>query len=125
MTMDGAGVLAWCRARPGATEERPFRPDVLVFKVAGKMFAACPAEAFPTHVSLKCDPAFAEHLRAEHAAITAAYHMSKRHWNSVRLDGRLPDGLVEDLLGHSYTLVVDGLPRKVREALRASDPALG
>jgi predicted DNA-binding protein (MmcQ/YjbR family) len=123
--MDGAAVLAWCRSRPGTTEERPFGPDVLVFKVAGKMFAACPAEPSPGHVSLKCDPAFAEHLRSEHPGITAAYHMSKRHWNSVRLDGSLPDGLVDELLGHSYTLVLDGLPRKVLEAIRADDPALG
>ncbi len=112
--MDGRAVLDWCRSRPGVTEELPFGPDVRVFKVWGRMFAGCPADPDPAHVSLKCEPRFAEHLRAEHGAITAAYHMSKRHWNSVLLDGDLPDDLVEELLGHSYTLVVDGLPRRYR-----------
>lgn len=107
-------MLDWCRSRPGATEELPFGPDVTVFKVWGRMFATCPAGRDPDRVSLKCDPRFAEALRAEHPAITPAYHMSKRHWNSVQLDGGLPDGLVEDLLGHSLTLVVDSLPRRYR-----------
>ncbi len=119
--MDGRAVLQWCRTRPGATEERPFGPDTLVFKVGGKMFAATQAE--PTTVSLKCDPKFAEHLRARHPAIAPGYHMSKRHWNTVRLDGSLPPDLVEELLGHSYTLVVDGLPRRVRDELRTDVPA--
>jgi predicted DNA-binding protein (MmcQ/YjbR family) len=112
--MNGLAILDWCRSRPGVTEELPFGPDVRVFKLWGRMFAACPAGPDPAHVSLKCDPRFAEHLRAEHEAITAAYHMSKRHWNTVRLAGRLADGMVEDLLGHSYTLVLDGLPRRYR-----------
>jgi predicted DNA-binding protein (MmcQ/YjbR family) len=123
--VDGAAVLAWCRSRPGVTEELPFGPDTRVFKVGGKMFAACPAEPSPARVTLKCEPGFAEHLRAEHDGITAAYHMNKRHWNTVRLDGWLPPGLVEDLLGHSYTLVVDGLPRRLRETLRAAPPPAG
>ena len=111
-------MLAWCRARPGASEELPFGPDTLVFKVGGKMFAVLPATADPDRVSLKCEPRFAEHLRAQHRAIAPGYHLNKRHWNTVRLDGSLPAELVEELLGHSYTLVVDGLPRQRREALR-------
>ena len=111
-------MLEWCRARPGVTEELPFGPDTRVFKVGGKMFAALPAAADPDRVSLKCEPHFAEHLRAQHPAIAPGYHLNKRHWNTVRLDGSLPAELVEDLLGHSYTLVVDGLPRPQREALR-------
>src|SRR5438309_2640990 len=117
--MDGAAVLAWSRSRPGVTEELPFGPDTQVFKVGGKMFAVCPAVPVPDRVSLKCDPHFAQRLRADHDGITAAYHMNKRHWNTLILDGRLPPELVEDLLGHSYTLVVDGLPRSLRESLRA------
>ncbi len=112
--MDGRAALDWCRSRPGVTEEFPFGPDVRVFKVWDRMFAVCPVGPSPTHVSLKCDPRFAESLRAEHPEITAAYHANKRHWNSVRLDGALPTVLVEDLLGHSYTLVVDGLPKRYR-----------
>jgi predicted DNA-binding protein (MmcQ/YjbR family) len=118
--MDGRAVLAWCRTRPGASEEVPFGPATLVFKVGGKMFAAMPATPDPATVNLKCDPQFAEHLRSRHAAIAPGYHMSKRHWNTVRLDGTLPADLVEELLGHSYTLVVDSLPRAVREEVRGA-----
>jgi predicted DNA-binding protein (MmcQ/YjbR family) len=116
--MTGQAVLSWCRTRPGAAEEFPFGPDARVFKVGGKMFAVCPPGPEPDTVTLKCHPAFAEQLRREHTSITAAYHMNKKHWNSVRLDGSVPGHLVEDLLGHSYTLVVDSLPRAVRQSLR-------
>jgi predicted DNA-binding protein (MmcQ/YjbR family) len=115
--MEAAAMLRWCRSRPGVTEERPFGPDTRVFKVGGRMFAACPAEEAPSRVSLKCEPGFAEHLRREHAAISPAYHMNKRHWNTVALDGSLTADLVEELLGHSYTLVVASLPRRVRDEL--------
>ncbi len=117
--MDGLAVLQWCRSRPGATEERPFGPDAIVFKVGGKMFAVTQPE--PSSVSLKCEPYFAEHLRAQHPAIEPGYHLNKRHWNTVRLDGSLPDGLVEELLGHSYTLVADGLPLRERRAVRQQE----
>lgn len=89
-----------------------------MFKVGGKVFALLPATADPDRVSLKCEPHFAEHLRAQHRAIAPGYHLDKRHWNTVRLDGSLAPDLVEELLGHSYTLVVDGLPRRARDALR-------
>jgi predicted DNA-binding protein (MmcQ/YjbR family) len=115
--MDGRAVLEWCRGRSGATEELPFGPGTRVFKVGGRIFAILPAEADPDRVSLKCEPHFAEHLRATHRAIAPGYHLNKRHWNTLRLDGSLPPGLVEELLGHSYTLIVDGLPRRARDAV--------
>lgn len=87
------------------------------------MFAATQAGPAPTTINLKCEPQFAEALRAQHPAIAPGYHMSKRHWNTVRLDGSLPAGLLEELLGHSYTLVVDALPRALRESLRAQAEA--
>ena len=118
--MRGAEVLAWCRGRPGATEEFPFGPGTRVFKVAGRLFALTPASPDPASVSLKCDPHFAEHLRREHRGIAPGYHLNKRHWNTVALDGSVPAELVEQLLGHSYTLVVDGLPERVRGALRGA-----
>ncbi|MBO0837318.1 MAG: MmcQ/YjbR family DNA-binding protein, partial [Actinobacteria bacterium] len=99
--MDAQAVLDWCRSRPGVTDEQPFGPDTRVFKVWDKMFVVLPADR-PTHITLKCDPLFAEQLRAEYAAIQPGYHTNKRHWNTVRLDGTLPSDLVEDLLGHAY-----------------------
>jgi len=110
-------VRDWLRGQPGAVEERPFGPETLVYKVGGKMFGS-------THVggdtvNLKCDPDWARSLRAEHPGITPGYHMNKQHWNTVRLDGSVSADLVRQLLEHSYTLVVDTLPRPQREALRS------
>ena len=116
--MDHASITNWLRTRPGAVEERPFGPDVQVFKVGGRMFAS-------THengdtVNLKCDPTWARALRSDHPAVTPGYHMNKQHWNTIRLDGSLPSDLVLQMLEHSYTLVVDSLPRAQRESLRSS-----
>ncbi len=76
-------------------------------------------------IGLKCDPAFAEQLRRDHPErIRPGYHLNKRHWNSVRIDGGLPAALVQDLVEHSYTLVVDSLPLRVRAVLRSSSDTL-
>src|SRR3981081_594200 len=105
--MDGRAVPAWCRERPGATAEQRSGAGQLVEHAGGRMFAAVPAARDPATVNLKCEPEFARHLRAEHPAVAPGYHMDKRHWNTVRLDGSLPPALVEELLGHSYTPVLD------------------
>ncbi|GIV62559.1 MAG: hypothetical protein KatS3mg044_1425 [Rhodothermaceae bacterium] len=117
--MDIETLYHVCRDRPGVTEETPFGEDVLVFKVMGKMFALMNVEEHPLRVNLKCDPARALELRATYAAIRPGYHMNKRHWNTVVLDGSLPDALVKDLVDHSYELVVRGLSRRDREGLGA------
>ena len=105
-----------CLAKPGFTEGAPFGPDVLVFKLAGKMFALAPLEFFAS-VNLKCEPERAVELRAEYPSITPGYHMSKVHWNTVTCDGTVPDRLILELTTHSYELVKSALPKKVREAL--------
>jgi predicted DNA-binding protein (MmcQ/YjbR family) len=110
-------VTRWCRTRPGATEEHPFGPDVVVYKVGGKIFAIC--DEGPTEeVSLKCDPRFAEYLRERYpGGVRPGYHLNKRHWNTVSLDGEVPSEEVEEMLGHSYTLVTRSLPRAIRDGL--------
>lgn len=110
-------VIAACGAKPGSVEDYPFGPEVAVFKVAGKMFALVSLGAPPGSVSLKCDPDLAVGLRRQHAAITAGYHLSKRHWNTVTLDGSLPHEQLLDLIDHSYELVVARLPRAERDRL--------
>jgi len=110
-------AIAHCLSQPHATEETPFGPEVLVFKVGGKMFALTVPDAFPVTMNLKCDPLRALDLRDRFAAIQPGYHMNKRHWNTVTLDGSLPAALVRELIEHSYQLVARGLPRKVREGL--------
>ena len=110
-------AIAHCLSQAHVTEETPFGPAVLVYKVGGKMFALTEPGDFPATMNLKCDPDRALDLRDRFAAIRPGYHMNKRHWNTLTLDGSLPSALVRELIEHSYQLVVRGLPRKVREEL--------
>ena len=106
-----------CAAKAGAVETHPFGPGVAVYKVGGKMFALVPHEAEPATVNLKCDPEWSELLRKAYDAVRPGYHQNKKHWNTVVLDGSVPDDELEELVAHSYELVVASLPRHVREAL--------
>jgi|SRR5450755_89482 predicted DNA-binding protein (MmcQ/YjbR family) len=106
-----------CLSFMGTEETFPFSPGTSVFKVAGKVFALAPLGAEPLTVSLKCDPGLAEQLREAHPAITPGYHLNKRHWNTVLLDGSLGDQLVADMVEDSYDLVVSGLPKVRQRAL--------
>ncbi len=104
-----------CLAQAGAVEEFPFGPQTAVFKVAGKIFALS-GLASPLRVSLKCEPELAEQLRAAHPEIVPGYHLNKRHWNTVSVDG-LDSRMVLDMIEDSYDLVVAALPRRERERL--------
>ncbi|MEY2430541.1 MAG: hypothetical protein QOC92_266 [Acidimicrobiaceae bacterium] len=88
-----------------------------MFKVAGKMFALSDLDGLPLEVSLKCDPDLAEALRSQHAAIRAGYHLNKRHWNTVTLDGSIDDNGIRDMIQDSYDLVATKLTRAQREHL--------
>jgi predicted DNA-binding protein (MmcQ/YjbR family) len=112
--VDASDLRARCLALPGAVEDFPFGDEVSVFKVGGKMFAACRLDGRPLRLSVKCEPDLAVQLRAAHPAIAPGYHLNKRHWNTITLDGSLPDQMVTDLLGDSYDLVVASLPRARR-----------
>jgi predicted DNA-binding protein (MmcQ/YjbR family) len=107
-------LKAACLAMPGALEDFPFGDEVSVFKVAGKMFAVCNLDGQPLQLSVKCDPELAVQLRAVHPSIAPGYHLNKRHWNTVTLDGSLPDRMVTDMLADSYDLVVASLPKARR-----------
>ncbi len=115
--MDLADVCAHCLSLPLVEETTPFGPDVLVYKVGGKLFALTVPEDFPARVNLKCEPGRAVELRDEHAGIIPGYHMNKRHWNTVVLDGSVPSRLVRELIDHSYELVVASLPARTRKEL--------
>ncbi len=108
---------AACLEPNGAVEERPFGPETSVFKVGGKLFALSRLDAEPLSVSLKCDPELAVQLRATYPEIVGGYHLNKRHWNTVRLDGAVPERLVLEMIEDSYDLVVAKLPRARRLAL--------
>jgi predicted DNA-binding protein (MmcQ/YjbR family) len=104
----------------GVTEEQPFGPDVDVLKVGGKMFAILSPESEKEAISLKCDPELAIELRLQYAAVIPGYHLNKRHWNTVNLDGTVPDDEVLLMVTHSYELVVSGLTTAVRRSLTSS-----
>jgi predicted DNA-binding protein (MmcQ/YjbR family) len=109
--------MAACTAKPGTVEDYPFGDEVAVFKVAGRMFALVPLGEVPGSVSLKCDPDLAVSLRSRYAGVRPGYHLSKRHWNTVTLDGSVPDEEMLELIEHSYDLVVARLTKAQRDQL--------
>src|SRR2546425_747737 len=112
-------LRAACLAHHAAVEDFPFGPGPSVFKVAGKMFAISLLDDRPLAVSLKCDPELALSLRAAHPAISPGYHLNKRHWNTVTIDGSLSEQMILDMIEDSYDLVVKSLTRAQRAALGA------
>lgn len=118
--MNLADFCAYCLSLPHVEETTPFGPDVLVYKVGGKMFALATPDEFPSTVNLKCDPDRAIELRDRYEDIQPGYHMNKQHWNTLTLGSRLPTVLVRELTDHSYQLVFASLPRKMRDQLAAA-----
>ena len=105
-------------AFPGAYEDFPFGPEHSVFKVEKKLFAISALASLPLKVSLKCEPELAEQLRASYPdAVAPGYHLNKRHWNTVTLNGTLPDSMVHDMVEDSYDLIVAAMPRATRAKL--------
>ena len=115
--VDAQELKRTCLGFPGAIEDFPFTPGVSVFKVAGKMFALSQLGAESLRVSVKCEPELAVALRAANAAVIPGYHLNKRHWNTVIIDGSLPDDTIRDMVEDSYDLVVSALPAARRRAL--------
>jgi predicted DNA-binding protein (MmcQ/YjbR family) len=106
-----------CMGFEGAEETYPFSPETTVFKVRGKIFAIANLDADPQRISLKCEPELAVHLRNNWEAITPGYHLHKRHWNTVVVDGSVPERLLRDMVEDSYDLIVSALPKRVRDEL--------
>ena len=118
--MDRKAVLRLCRSLPHATEETPFGPDELTFKVGGKIFAMVSLEDQPGRVNVKADPDVIEDSRRVWpGAVSYAPYMSKRHWNQVVLDGTVPPEEISGMIRGSYELVLSALPRAVRAGLEA------
>jgi predicted DNA-binding protein (MmcQ/YjbR family) len=112
--MDLAEFREYCLTKQNTTEGTPFGPDVLVFKVSGKMFALAALEDVPTTVNLKCDPDLALDLRDRYEQVRPGYHMNKKHWNTVEIGGGIPAVELRRMIDHSYDLVVKGLPKTAR-----------
>ncbi|WP_406202976.1 MmcQ/YjbR family DNA-binding protein [Streptomyces sp. NBC_01017] len=113
--MNPQELRAFCLSFNATVEDFPFNPETSVFKVLGKLFALTNLDARPLTVNLKCDPEDAVRLRGEYPGLVVpGYHMNKRHWNTVTVDGELPDRFVRELVEDSYDLVVAGLARADR-----------
>src|SRR5881275_3512139 len=112
--MDAVEFREYCLTKPKATEGTPFGETVLVFKVAGKMFALMSLDEVPATVNLKCDPELALDLRDRYEQVQPGYHMNKKHWNTVEIDSGIPDVELRGMIDHSYDLVVQSLPRANR-----------
>jgi len=106
----------YCLSKKMVTEEFPFDKTTLVFKVAGKMFALTDIED-DFSINLKCDPEKAIELRELYPCVLPGYHMSKKHWNTIIIDGSVNDQMLYEWIDHSYELVVMGLPKKIRVEL--------
>jgi predicted DNA-binding protein (MmcQ/YjbR family) len=106
----------YCLVKKGVTEGFPFDQETLVFKVGGKMFALTNIDHFES-INLKCDPSKALELRERYEAVTSGYHMNKKHWNTVKIDGTIPDSYILKWIDHSYELVIRNLPGKIKGSL--------
>jgi len=116
--MDLAEFREYCLTKPGASEGTPFGPDILVFKIGGKMFALAALDEVPTTVNLKCDPDLALDLRDRYEQVRPGYHMNKKHWNTVEIEGGIPAGELRRMIDHSFELVMKSLPKAARSNQR-------
>ena len=107
-------IREYCLQKKAVTESLPFDDETLVFKVAGKIFALLSLSG-DWGLNLKCSPEKAIELREQYSDIVPGYHMNKIHWNTLNLDGNLPEKLVYELIDHSYLLIVEGLPKKLKK----------
>ncbi|MDQ2823932.1 MAG: MmcQ/YjbR family DNA-binding protein [Verrucomicrobiota bacterium] len=115
--MDIESFREYCLSKTAATESTPFGEDTLVFKVGGKMFALAALDEVPSVANLKCDPDLALELRDRYEEVQPGYHMNKKHWNTVQLEGRIPELELRAMIDDSYELVVRSLPKATRKKL--------
>jgi predicted DNA-binding protein (MmcQ/YjbR family) len=111
-------IREYCLKKRGVTEEFPFDEETLVFKVMGKIFLLASLESIPLQINLKCDPEKAVDLREEYESVQPGYHMNKKHWNTIIIDGSIPKQKILEWIDHSYNLVVAGLKKSDLEKLK-------
>ena len=98
-------IRDYCLSKPGAEETLPFGPDVIVFKVNGKVFLLLPLDTEELRFNVKCDPDLAIELREQYSSVLPGWHMNKKHWNTIVVDGTVPSKLIREWIDHSYELV--------------------
>jgi predicted DNA-binding protein (MmcQ/YjbR family) len=107
----------YCLSKKAVTEDFPFGETTLVFRVKNKIFLLVSLDASPLQFNAKCEPDKAVELREQYDAIQPGYHMNKKHWNTVVIDGSVSSALIKEMIDDSYNLIVQSLPKKLREEL--------
>jgi predicted DNA-binding protein (MmcQ/YjbR family) len=113
-------IREYCLRKKGVTEEFPFDEETLVFKVMSKIFILASLDSIPLQINLKCDPEKAVELREEYETVQPGYHMNKRHWNTVIINGSIPNKKIFEWIDNSYNLVAKGLRKTDQERLKKS-----
>lgn len=113
--MDIEELYDYCMSIPGAEATTPFDEVTIVMKVMGKMFALIPTDSERISVTLKCDPDKALNLRESYECVESAFHMNKTHWNTIFLDGDMPEKEIKELISHSVEEVIKKLPKKLQK----------
>ncbi|HRE57775.1 MAG TPA: MmcQ/YjbR family DNA-binding protein [Candidatus Kapabacteria bacterium] len=111
-------IREYCLQKKATTFDFPFDEEVMACRVAGKIFVLMSIFQFPVSINVKCDPEKAIDLRERYDAVKPGYHMNKIHWNTVICDGSLTDAIIFSFIDHSYEMVVQSLPKKVRNQLQ-------
>ena len=112
-------IRKYCSTLKGTREDFPFDFKTLVFKVGDKMYGLTSIDTEELRINLKCDPLLALDLRSRHPQVTPGYHMNKKHWNTVLIDGKLPDEEILRMIAHSYDLVFGKLKKSVKDEIKA------
>lgn len=113
--MDIEQVRDYCLQLPGVTEDAPYGPQMVVFRIEGKIFLHLPLEYADPRISIKLPPEEGQELREQYEAVSAAYHLNKRHWNDVLIENRFSEEQIKSWILESYRLVLNGLPKRLRE----------
>ena len=116
--MNIESLRTYCLSKTRAEETLPFGPDTLVYKVSGKVFLLTGLDAEDFRFNVKCDPDLARDLREQYDCVQPGYHMNKKHWNTIVVDGSASVKQLKEWIDHSYNLVVDSLPKKLREQFK-------
>lgn len=110
-------VRSYCLSKAGTEETTPFGPDVLVYKLLGKIFLLMAIDNERPSINVKCNPEWAIELREAYEEIVPGYHMNKKHWNTIYLNGLLHPSLILKCIDHSYSLIYESLPIKTKTLL--------
>jgi len=119
--MDIESLRDYCLSKPAVEETLPFGPDILVYKVGGKIFLITSLSAESFRFSVKCDPEKVIELRERYDCVQPGYHLNKKHWNTIIVDGTVSNSMLKEWINDSYDLIVNSLPAKTRDQVRGKE----